>query len=158
MTDDNAAAIRHAEPSDELSVRACVEDAYSMYLDRMDRPPAPMLDDYAALIDREVLYVATLDGTVVGLIVLWLESDHLYVDNIAVTPSAQGHGVAMSLLAFAEHEARRHGRAEIRLYTNEAMTENLGYYQKRQFVETHRANVSGYDRVYFTRHLVQTEI
>ena len=157
MTDNVAAAIRRAVPSDELSVRACVEDAYSMYLDRMEHPPAPMLDDYAALIAREVVYVAILDEAIVGLIVLWPESDHLYVDNIAVTPSAQGQGVAMSLLGFAGHEARRHDRAEIRLYTNEAMTENLDYYQKRQFVETHRANASGYDRVYFTHHVDPSE-
>ena len=34
---------------------------------------------------------------------------------------------------------------------------SLDYYQKRQFVETHRANASGYDRVYFTRHLDPTD-
>ena len=59
----------------------------------------------------------------------------------------------MSLLCFAEHEARRHDRAEIRLYTNEAMTENLDYYRNRHFVETHRERSSGYARVFFARHL-----
>lgn len=40
-----------------------------------------------------------MDGEdLLGLIVLWPETDHLYVYNIAVAPEAQGRGVATRLL------------------------------------------------------------
>ena len=42
-------------------------------------------------------------------------------------------------------------RNEIRLYTNEVMTENLSYYPNQGFTETHRAMDAGYHRVYFSR-------
>ena len=45
-----------------------------------------MLNDYAALINNEVVHVATRDGRLVGLIVMWLQQDRLYVDNLAVLP------------------------------------------------------------------------
>jgi hypothetical protein len=43
------------------------------------------------------------------------------------------------------------GLPEIRLYTNEAMTENLGYYPRRGYRETHRATQNGYRRVFFSK-------
>ena len=42
---------------------------------------------------------------------------------------------------------------EIRLYTNTMMVENIDYYPRKGFVETHRATDAGYERVYFSRHL-----
>ena len=143
--------IRPATPADEPAIRACVDDAYRLYLDRMATPPAPMLDDYGQLIARQVVHVAVDGDDLLGLIILWPEADHLYVDNIAVAPTAQGRGVAKQLLDHADEQARAHGRPEIRLYTNEAMTENIDYYPRRGFVETHRATDAGYHRVYFTR-------
>jgi hypothetical protein len=55
------------------------------------------------------------------------------------------------LLAFAEAEARRMGARALRLYTNEAMTENLALYGRLGFVETHRAVEEGLRRVYMTK-------
>ena len=43
-------AIRPAVSVDADAVAACVTAAYSVYLDRMDKPPGPMLDDYAQII------------------------------------------------------------------------------------------------------------
>ena len=45
------------------------------------------------------------------------------------------------------------GHDVIRGYTNEAMTENLAHSPRRGFVEPHRANDAGYDRVFFRRRL-----
>ena len=110
-----------------------------------------MLDDYTNLIHSEVVYVATLDDRLVGLIVLWSKEDHLYIDNIAVLPEAQGNGVGAALLDFADAQAQRAGLNEIRLYTNEKMAENIQYYPRKGFRETHRASDAGYQRVYFSR-------
>ncbi len=142
---------RPAVADDAEAITACVHAAYEPYLERMNRAPAPMLDDYPGLIDRGVVHVAERAGELVGLIVLWAEADHLYVDNIAVAPAAQGEGVGATLLALADAAARAADRGEIRLYTNEVMTENLAYYPKVGFTETHRAMDNGYHRVYFSR-------
>ena len=121
MTNTYAVQIRLAAADDESDVRACVDAAYGPYVKRIGKPPVPMLDDYAALIKNEVVHVATRDGWFVGLIVMWPQEDHLYVDNIAVVPEAQGAGVGGALLGFADQEAQRVGLSEIRLYTHSKM-------------------------------------
>lgn len=46
--------------------------------------------------------------------------------------------------------ARAQGLPELRLYTNEAMIENLDYYARRGYRETHRAVQHGLRREFFT--------
>ena len=145
--------IRRATRADVSKVTACVRAAYAPYLDRMATPPAPLLDDYPTLIARGVVDVAERRDQVVGLIVWWAEADHAFVDNVAVSPAAQGLGLGRRLLDHAAEWASAAGHDELRLYTNEAMTENLAYYPRLGFVETHRAVGDGYDRVYFTKRL-----
>jgi len=55
------------------------------------------------------------------------------------------------LLDLAEQHARRLRLSEIRLYTNEAMTENVAYYARHGYVETHRAEQDGFRRVFFRK-------
>ncbi len=151
MTSTRAIQIRRAAAADESDVGACVAAAYGPYVERIGKPPAPMLEDYAALIKNEVVHVATRDSRLVGLIVMWPQDDHLYIDNIAVVPEAQGTGVGGALLGLADQEAQRAGLSEIRLYTHAKMVENIQFYPRRSYCETHRATDAGYQRVYFSR-------
>lgn len=154
MTDSSAPdlRIRPAAAAEADEIRRIVDDAYGHYVPRLGRKPAPMLADYDELIGRGAVRVAVDAGDrVIGVIVLWPEPDHLYVDNIAVDPEIRGTGAGGALLAYADEAARAAGRSEIRLYTNEAMTENLAYYPRRGYTETHRAEADGYRRVYFSR-------
>ncbi|MEY2554654.1 MAG: hypothetical protein QOC57_2514, partial [Ilumatobacteraceae bacterium] len=96
---------------------------------------------------------AVAEDSIVGVLVMWPEADHLYVDNVAVLPGSQGLGIGTMLLDAADTTARNKGIDEIRLYTNEAMTANLSYYPRRGYIETHRADADGYQRVYFSRRL-----
>ncbi len=68
---------------------------------------------------------------------------------MAVLPAAQHRGIGARLLALAEEHARTLDLGEIRLYTNEAMTENLTYYARHGYAETHRAEQDGFRRVFF---------
>lgn len=145
--------IRPARPGDAALLPELARAAYMHYVERMGTEPAPMRQDYAALVNTGQVWVAEHDGAVVGLLVLMLEPDHLLLDNVAVSPNAQGTGIGTQLLNFAEACAREHGRAEVRLYTNEAMTENIAYYRRHGFVETHRATDHRYRRVYFAKYL-----
>ena len=95
--------------------------------------------------------MATDSGAVVGVLVLVARSDHLLLENIAVTPTAQGRGIGNELLAFAEDNARRRGLDQIRLYTHETMIENLAYYARHGYTETHRAEEHGFRRVFLSK-------
>lgn len=143
--------IRQALPIDVDSVRRCVNDAYEGYVERIGQPPAPMLDDYGRLIDDETVHLADHDGQLQGVIVAWAEPDHFYIDSIATTSTARGSGVGRRLMDWAEDRARSGGFDEVRLYTNTFMLENVSYYERRGFVETHRSDESGYERIYFTK-------
>jgi ribosomal protein S18 acetylase RimI-like enzyme len=57
------------------------------------------------------------------------------------------------LITFAEAEARRLGLGEVRLYTHQMMTENIGLYARLGFIETGRGHDAGYDRVFMTKAL-----
>jgi GNAT superfamily N-acetyltransferase len=149
----SAVSLHWATPEDLADVMACVNAAYEKYVAVMGRKPAPMLADYSRLIADGAVQVAESDQSIVGVIVMWPEADHLYVDNVAVLPSAQGTGVGQLLLDAADAAAVGGGHDEIRLYTNEAMTENLTYYPRRGYVETHRATADGYQRVYYRKRL-----
>ncbi len=145
--------IRPAMPADAPGVTALVRHAYAHYVERIGARPAPMDDDYAARIGSGQVWVAETHGALAGVLVLVLEPDHLLLDNIAVSKAAQGGGVGARLLEFTENHARESGRAEVRLYTNEVMTENIGYYARHGFTETHRATDQGFRRVFLVKHL-----
>jgi GNAT superfamily N-acetyltransferase len=149
--------IRLAIPEDRAAVEAIVYEAYSIYIERIGKPPGPMLDDYGALIaDRAVSVLEESGGEIAAIIVLLPKSDHLLLDNIAVHRDRQGQGLGRQLIAFAEDEARRLGHGELRLYTHQKMSENIVLYSRLGFVETGRGREAGYDRVFMTKRLVNT--
>jgi GNAT superfamily N-acetyltransferase len=145
--------LRKAEPADVAELRAIAAAAYEPYVARIGRPPAPVTADYASAVGLGQVWVAVGDGRIAGLLVLVSAPDHLLLENVAVRPAAQGTGIGARLLALAEDQARRLGLAEIRLYTNVAMTENLVYYPRHGYVETHRGESDGFSRVYFAKRL-----
>jgi len=145
--------VRPAEASDVGALAALARDAYEVYVPGIGRSPAPMNADYAEAVRTGLTWAAVRDDVIVGLLVLVVRPDHLLLENVAVLPSAQGSGVGARLLALAEEQARELGREEIRLYTNEAMTENLAYYPKHGYVETHRAEQDGFRRVFFSKRI-----
>jgi GNAT superfamily N-acetyltransferase len=146
--------IRPASPADRAAVEGIVHEAYAIYINRISKPPGPMLDDYAALIAAGTVSVLeTDDGEIAAIIVLLQKPDHLLLDNIAVRRDRQGQGLGRRLIAFAEAEARRLGFNEIRLYTHQMMTENIALYARLGFVETGRGQDAGYDRVFMMKAL-----
>ena len=147
----SAAVLRPATPADVPDIEAIVHGAYAKYTVRIGKPAGPMLDDYAALVARGVVTVALVGGAVAGALVLLAAPDHLLLDNIAIKPELQGRGIGRMLMDFAEAEARRQSFRELRLYTHVTMVENLMLYGRLGFVETHRATVDGYDRVYMQK-------
>jgi ribosomal protein S18 acetylase RimI-like enzyme len=86
-------------------------------------------------IERQHLWVATLGDQLAGIAALTQDQDAEYADadwnaaepalvthRLAVSPTAQGHGIAQALLAQAEHEARALGLRTLRVDTNSENT------------------------------------
>ena len=69
-----ASSIRKALPQDEKAIREIAEAAYGIYLERMDKKPAPMLEDYAARIAAGQAY-ALDDGKCVQAFMVLVPQD-----------------------------------------------------------------------------------
>ena len=145
--------IRPATLEDIAQIEAIVEAAYSPYIERIGRKPAPMLDDYASQVLARRVHVLVHEQTLSGFVVLIDTEEYLLLDNIAVSPAFKGQGHGRQLLEFAERHAREAGYPTIRLYTNEAMSENIALYTRRGYVETHRVEENGLRRVHMSKSL-----
>jgi GNAT superfamily N-acetyltransferase len=145
--------IRPASVADLAAIERIVSDAYRVYIERIGKPPGPMLDDYSAHVRNHAAWVAEVGEQVTGVLILIDETDHLLLDNVAVDPSHHGRGIGRALLNFAEEEAVRRGHSEITLYTHEKMSENLAMYPALGWVETERREQNGYQRVFFRKSL-----
>jgi len=151
---DSAAAalgLRPATMEDMPAIKAVIDAAYARYLTRMDKPPAPLFRDYGPSVADGTTWVA--GSPVTAVLTLYPREDHLYVENVAVDPSAQGRGLGRALLEFAEREAARRGLDRMALVTHEAMTENQAIYARFGYVEIERREEDGYRRVYMEKPL-----
>jgi len=144
--------IRPAGTADVPAVKAVTDAAYEHYIERIGLVPQPMRRDHAANVAAGQVYVT--GDPVIGLVVVEERADHLYLDNIAVRPDAQGQGVGGRLLRFVEAHARARGLAEVRLYTNAMMWENQEIYPKFGYEVVERRVDGPYDRVHYRKRLV----
>jgi ribosomal protein S18 acetylase RimI-like enzyme len=146
--------LRRAVPADASRLQYVAELAYAPYLERMDGVlPGPLRTDYAVAVADTEAWVASVDGAVVGFLLLVPEDDAMLIDNVAVLPSHHGRGLGRALLLLAEERATASGRTRIRLYTHVTMVENQRLYERTGYVETHRGGEPGLERVFYEKRL-----
>lgn len=138
MSESSALAIRRAGRADAVLLAAVTCAAYAKFVDRIGRRPEPMKADYVEVVAKADVWLAMDGGLCAGSLVLMPATDHLLVWSVAVDPRHQGQGLGRRLMALAEAEARRQAIGEIRLYTNELMTENIVFYERLGYHETER--------------------
>ncbi|CEO58761.1 hypothetical protein PMG11_03465 [Penicillium brasilianum] len=148
-------SITNATDKDVPVIQSMVEAAYTKYIDRIGKRPAPMDENYHQAIHTHTVLVLRGDDQVVGAIVLEIEpsSNSVKVNNLVVHPAAQGRGYGRVLMDYAEDVARSQDYRALTLYTNVRMYENLGVYSKMGFFETERKHENGFDRVYLRKDL-----
>ncbi len=145
--------IRKATRFDIQEIETCAVAAYTLYVERIGREPAPMVANFAASIGKGHLYVAQEDGRIVGFVVFYPKQDHVHLENVAVIPGFQNRGIGTRLIGFVEQEAQQDGYSRIELYTNTSMTENLELYPRLGYEQIDRRVEDGFDRVYFSKTL-----
>ena len=125
LTVDPAIELRSAEPWEATAISDIVRAAYAKWLPVIGREPRPMQVDYGkALLDHQ-FDVVVENGQIVGLIETMQHEDHIWIENVAVVPEAQGRGIGRRLLAHPERKAIDAGCFEARLLTNGAFEANL---------------------------------
>jgi len=149
---NSSSSPRRATEADVAAIRSVVRAAYEEYLERMDRPPAPLERDYTEAIRGGGVWVAG-DPVVAVISLTPTVNGALLVENVAVHPSAQGAGLGRLLMNFAEEHAARLKLERVTLYTNEAMMENVAIYEHLGYVETGRVTQDGYRRVFMEKSL-----
>jgi ribosomal protein S18 acetylase RimI-like enzyme len=142
---------RRANAADLPAIKTLIDAAYTRYLTRMDKPPAPMLRDYGPSVEAGTTWVTGFPITAV--LTLYPRDDHLFIENVAVHPGAQGRGLGRALMSFAEEEAARRGFTRMALVTHEAMTENQAIYARLGYTEAGRLAEDGYRRIYMEKRL-----
>ncbi|KAL2798345.1 acyl-CoA N-acyltransferase [Aspergillus keveii] len=145
--------IMKATFADIERIESMIRAAFTKYIERIGKPPAPLLLSYSEIIQTHEVYVLQDKNTIQGSIILEAddESNTLEVGSLVVDPTAQGRGYGRILVEFAEERARTQGRRALTLYTNVKMWENLGLYRKLGFVEVGRRVQDGYERVFFEK-------
>jgi GNAT superfamily N-acetyltransferase len=153
MASQSEPELRAARPPDAAAATEVVRSAYAPFIPLIGREPGPMGDDYEALIREGRVWVLEEERRIVAVLVLVDEDDGMLLDNVAVAPEAQGRGHGHRLIGFAEAEARRRGHRTIRLYTHVRMVGNIAFYGSLGYVETHRGEDRGYQRVFMAKRL-----
>jgi GNAT superfamily N-acetyltransferase len=122
-------AIRPAVDDDAERIRDLVRAAYTKWVPVIGREPAPMQADYRRAVRQHRIDILDVDGAMAGVLECIVRDDHLWIENVAVTPERHGQGLGRGLLAHAEHLAARSGLGEIRLLTNGAFEANITLYR-----------------------------
>ena len=121
--------MRRADPTDAPAITQLVQAAYAHYPERIGARPRPMDEDYGRVIRTDEVWVIPDDGEIEAVLVLAHAFDHLFIENVAVAPSAQGAGRGQALLDHAEARAAELGLQEVRLLTHRLMGENRSIYE-----------------------------
>jgi len=145
--------IRRATADDVPALARIAEAAYAPYVVRMGQKPASMVADFAAHVAADAAYVAEAAAAAVGYIVTFEKDAGQFIENVAVHPDRQGEGIGRALLYFAEQEAEDNRLARLFLYINVHMTENLDFYPRLGYVESHRVCEAGFDCVCFEKRI-----
>lgn len=117
--------LRLATPEDSDAVNDLVKRAFEDYVPRIGLRPGPMDTDYGPLIEAGSVQLA--GEPIAGAVALRSETDALWVELVVVDPEHQGGGLGSALMSFAEAEAVRLGREEVRLFTHGLMSENRAF-------------------------------
>lgn len=153
MTIGPTIELRPAESREAAAIRGVVCAAYSKWIPVIGREPLPMRADYEKALHDHQIDVVVEEGEVVGLIETMQRGDHIWIENVAVVPEAQGRGIGRRLLAHAERKATEAGCFEARLLTNGAFETNVSLYRRLGYVVDRQEDFMNGTTVYMSKKL-----
>jgi predicted N-acetyltransferase YhbS len=121
--------IRAALNEDIDAVREVIRAAYANWAKAL-----AVLPDVSGGVAEDVaggrVWVAVVEGEIVGCLIGGEVSGRWHLANVAVAPEHGGKGVGRDLMTFAVIEARRVGATGMALATHRAMPGNVALYGK----------------------------
>ena len=145
--------IREATPADLYAVQRIAERAFQPFVAEIGKKPAPMVADFAALIDKGLVEVSVTAKGLNGYCISYPKGAGWHIENLAIAPEMHGNGVGRGLMDDVEKRASSQGFESIDLYTNVAMEGAIAFYQRLGYVELYRDEEDGFHRVYFKKNL-----
>ncbi|WP_170381313.1 GNAT family N-acetyltransferase [Ruegeria atlantica] len=130
-----------ATQDDVKAVTDCIRAAYSKARETIDDLPDVTGGLAQDIADHRVI-LALGNDELVGVIIFAQQGDVMKVINLAVSPAAQGQGVAGKLLSRAEIDARDAGCTHMELRTHRLMQDTRAIYAHLGWVETELAGNS----------------
>lgn len=129
--------IRLAVPGDEAAIAEVLFEAFSTvrehYTDEAFEVVTPSAELVRARFEEGPMWVAEIDGRIVGTVSVIFEPEGVYIRSMAVRPDAQGRGVAHGLMEAVDEFWKTTGRDRIFLYTTYFTTGARQLYEKHGF-------------------------
>ncbi|OQD86654.1 hypothetical protein PENANT_c007G08506 [Penicillium antarcticum] len=117
----NSPSLYKATLDDIPAIKSMVNSAYSKYIERIGRSPAPMTEDWEQEMKvHEVMMLKDTDQTV-GSFDFHVDdqTNSLKINNVVVDAGAQGRGYGYWMMKHAETEAQKRGLSSVTLFTND---------------------------------------
>jgi N-acetylglutamate synthase-like GNAT family acetyltransferase len=129
--------IRLASAADVPAISAILSRAFAefepVYTPGGFAATTPTADEIEARWDEGPVWIALLDGKIVGTVATVPKGDSLYVRSMAVLPEARGHHIGERLLDHVEGYAREHGLVRLFLSTTPFLDRAIRLYEKYGF-------------------------
>lgn len=132
--------IRLADPSDADAISALLLAAFAefepLYTPTAFSATTPPKEQIVDRFGEGPIWVAELEGAIVGTVSVVPRSTELYIRSMAVTPGARGQSVGARLLDVVEAFAVEKGHRRLVLNTTPFLLAALQLYERRGFRRT----------------------
>jgi ribosomal protein S18 acetylase RimI-like enzyme len=128
MVANDTVRLVQALEGDAAAIWKLTREAYAKWVPVIGREPKPMTADYTEAVKKHRFDFLYVNGELAALIETIRCSDHLLIENIAVSPSFQGKGYGRMLMTHAEKLAASSNFEQVKLYTNKLFVENVQLY------------------------------
>ncbi len=146
--------LRRADASDQAAIESVQQAAYARNRELLGREPIPLQEDYADVLREKECWVLEHDDSVIAVLILEPQADHLLIWSVATAPFAQQHGLGRLLLAAAEVRAAQLALNVMRLYTGSILTHLVTWYSRLGYsIERREQRPDGREIVHMIKHL-----
>jgi GNAT superfamily N-acetyltransferase len=132
--------IRRAVADDAPSVASVLRESFEEYEHLYTREgfdaTTPACAEVSGRIEEGPVWVALVDGTVVGTVSAVPRGESLYVRGMGLAPAARGRGIGELLLRRVEEFASEHGFGRLFLSTTPFLSRAIRLYERHGFERT----------------------
>jgi len=132
--------IRLAVPGDSPAIARVLAETFAafrpLYTPEAFAATTPGAEQIAPRFAEGPLWVAELDGAIVGTVSVVPRGQALYLRSLAVLPAARGRRLGQALVRQAEAYAAAHGLRRVFLSTTPVLTDAIRLYERLGFVRS----------------------